>query len=347
MRRRLAEKRIKCLLLTKPANVTYVTGFSGEDSWAVVVKRAVYLVTDSRYTEQAHGECVNCRIIQRTGSLAEAMAKLVKKLKTVRTVSVEDATSVAELEALKKQVKARLRTVSGVIESVRSIKDNSEVLAIKRAGRIAAQALKKTVQAIKPGITENELAGLLDFQIRKLGAVNSFPTIVAFGANASRPHHQPSTRKLKKNDTILIDFGVRYKGYCSDITRCLVVGRPGSLYKKVYNAVRQAQQAAIKMIKAEVEITKVDAAARKVIAEHDLPVYGHGTGHGLGLEIHEGPVVAQKRKGRLKAGQVITIEPGVYIPGKLGVRIEDDIIVTRNGCKILSSNCPYPALPAV
>jgi len=220
-------------------------------------------------------------------------------------------------------------------------------LAIKRAGRIAAQALKKTVQTIKPGITENDLAGLLDFQIRKLGAINGFPTIVAFGANASRPHHQPSMRKLKKNDTILIDFGAGYKGYCSDITRCFIIGRPGSLYKKVYNAVRQAQQAAIKMIKAGVEITKVDAAARKVIAEHDLPVYGHGTGHGLGLEIHEGPVVAQKRKGRLKAGEVITIEPGVYIPGKLGVRIEDDILVTRNGCKILSSNCPYLALPAV
>jgi Xaa-Pro aminopeptidase len=347
VRRQLTKRRINCLLLAKPANVTYVTGFSGRDSWAVLTKRSLYLLTDSRYTEQARVECVNCRIIERTGSLAEAVAKLVKKLKTVRTISVEDTTSVAELEALKKQVKARLRTVSGVIESVRSIKDNSEVLAVKRAGRIAAQALMKTTRAIKPGITENELAGLLDFQIRKLGATNSFPTIVAFGANASRPHHQPSMRKLKKNDTILIDFGAGYKGYCSDITRCLVVGRPSSLYKKVYNAVRQAQQAAIKMIKAGVEITKVDTAARKVIAEHDLPVYGHGTGHGLGLEIHEGPVVAQKRKGRLKAGQVITIEPGVYIPGKLGVRIEDDILVTRNGCKILSSNCPYLALPVV
>jgi len=185
---------------------------------------------------------------------------------------------------------------------------------------------------------------MLNFQIRKLGATNSFDTIVAFGPNASRPHHQPGKNKLKQNDTVLIDFGAKYKGYCCDITRCFTVGRLTAFYKKVYNIVEQAQTAATKMVKAGVEIVRVDAAAREVICKNDLPVYGHGTGHGLGLEIHELPYIKAESKGRLKAGQVITIEPGVYIPGRLGVRIEDDILITETGYKILTRNYPHRPL---
>ncbi len=347
IRRRLNEKKINCLIVTKPANVTYTTGFLGDDSWAVITKGRVYLLTDSRYTEQAQKECSCCRIVQRVDSLAQAVAKLVKKLKSVSAsggVTVEKSTALADFEAVKKNVKARLKSVANIIESVRSGKDSSEIAAIKTAGSIAAQALKQTRRYIKPGITENELAGMLNFQIRKLGATNSFDTIVAFGPNASRPHHQPGRKKLKQKDTILIDFGVKYKGYCSDITRCFAVGRPTTFYKKVYDVVEQAQAAAIKIVKAGVEISRVDAAAREVIGSSDLPVYGHGTGHGLGLEIHELPFLKADGKGKLKAGQVITIEPGIYIPGKVGVRIEDDILVTQTGCRILTCNCPHSPL---
>ena len=347
IRRRLNEKKINCLIVTKPANVTYTTGFLGDDSWAVITKGRVYLLTDSRYTEQAQKECSCCTIIQRADSLAQAVAKLVKKLKSVSAsggVAVENSTSLTDFEAVKKNMKTRLKSVANIIEFVRSRKDSSEIAAIKTAGSIAARALKQTRRYIKPGITENELAGMLDFQIRKLGATNSFDTIVAFGPNASRPHHQPSKRRLKQKDTVLIDFGAKYKGYCCDITRCFTVGRPTTFYKKVYDVVQQAQAAAIKMVKAGVEISRVDAAAREVIDGSDLPVYGHGTGHGLGLEIHELPFLKAESKGRLKAGQVITIEPGVYIPGKLGVRIEDDILVTETGSKILTRNCPHSPL---
>ena len=339
--RELSKKNINCLIVTKPANVTYTTGFSGDDSWAVITARAVYLVTDSRYTEQAENECAYCRIIQRTNSLAGAVAKLLKKLKSVQTVAVGKSASLAEFGELKRSVKARLKTVANIIESIRSSKDSSEIAAIRAAARIAAQALGKTRQYIEPGITENELAGMLDFQIRKLGARNSFETIIAFGPNASRPHHQPGTRKLKKNDTILIDFGAKYKNYCCDLTRCFVIGRPTTFYKKVYDAVQQAQAAAINTVKAGVEMVQVDAAAREVIGRHDLPVYGHGTGHGFGLEIHELPFLKAESKGKLKAGDVITIEPGVYIRGQLGVRIEDDILVTDTGHKILTRICPH------
>lgn len=345
IRRRLNELKINCLIVTKPANVTYTTGFSGDDSWAVIAHRAAYLLTDSRYLEQAKTECPACRIIERAGPLTEAAGKLVKKLRSVRTVAVEKSAGLDVFGALKRQVEARLKTVGNVIETFRRCKDGGEIAAIKKAGQIAAKALEETVKHLKRGITENELAGMLDLQVRKLGARSSFETIVAFGPNASRPHYQPGGRKLKKNDTILIDFGARYKNYCCDLSRCFAVGSATALYRKVYDVVCQAQTAALKMVKAGVEIRQVDAAARRVISKYGLPVYGHGTGHGLGLEVHEEPVVAKNIKAKLQAGHVITVEPGVYIPGKLGVRIEDDVLVTETGCKILTRNCPHSLLP--
>ena len=182
---------------------------------------------------------------------------------------------------------------------------------------------------------------MLDLQIRKLGVKNGFDTIVAFGPNASRPHHQPGRRKLKKKDSVLIDFGAQYKGYRSDITRCFCFGGATAFYRRVYDVVEQAQAAAISLIKDGADMIKVDAAARKVIADSGLPVYGHGTGHGIGLEIHENPFLKLNGKGKLQAGQILTIEPGVYIPGRIGVRIEDDCLVTETGCKILTRNCPH------
>ncbi len=340
VRRRLNKKKIDCLIVTKPANVTYTTGFSGDDSWAVITHRSVYLLTDSRYIEQAQNQCPHCKIIQRTASMTKEIAKLLKKLKSFQTVTVESSTSIASFKALKRAVKARLKVVANIIESARSSKEAGEIAAIKTAARIATRALKQTLRYVKPGVTENELAGRLDFQIRRLGGASNFDTIVAFGANASQPHYQTGSRKLKKNDCVLIDFGVRYKNYCCDLTRCFVVGRPTAFYKKVYTVVQEAQAAAIKMIRPGVEIRQVDAAARGVISRNKMPVYGHGTGHGLGLEIHEQPIISADSKDKLQAGMVFTVEPGVYIPGKLGVRIEDDILVTKTGCKILSCNCP-------
>jgi len=336
IRYQLRKKRIKSLLVTKPANVTYITGFSGDDSWVLFTDRVVYLLTDSRYTEQAKSQCPACIIIERDKPIVEAVAELVKKLKSVRTITVEKSISLAVFEVLKKHVKARIKTVADIIESARCIKDKSELVAIAAASRIAAKALRQTFKYIKPGVTESELAGRLDFQIRKAGAANSFETIVAFGPNASRPHHQPTSGKLRKNDTVLIDFGVKHKGYCCDITRCFVVGRSNPFYMKVYDTVQQAQTAAIKMLKPGVAAKKVDAAAREVIRKRGFPVYGHGTGHGIGLEIHEVPVISAAGKAKLQPGMVFTIEPAVYIPRKLGIRIEDDVLITKTGCKILT-----------
>ncbi len=347
VRKGLAGNKADCLVVTKPANVTYLTGFTGDDSWAVVLSaesetspkggpRGVILVTDSRYSEQAAEQCRLCSIVERKDSMVKTVARMLQNQRPKRKAAVEKSMSVAEFQELNKQLKGRLKSVSLIVESARRTKDDGEVAAIRAAAKIAARAFEQTRRLIRPGLSENELAGIVDFQIRKLGGRNSFETIVAFGANGSRPHHQPTDRKLSKNDTVLIDFGVRYKGYCCDVTRCFSVGRPALLYRRVYAVVEQAQAATLKMVRAGAEISTVDAAAKEVIKKSDLPVYSHGTGHGLGLEVHELPVVSNKTKGKLQAGDVITVEPAVYIPGNLGVRIEDDILVTQEGYLMLT-----------
>lgn len=327
---------VNCLIITRPANVTYVTGFSGEDSWAIVLSKSVVLFTDSRYVEQARQECKRCRIIVRKEGMFKTVAAFLQNRRRLKA-AIEKTTSIAEFEQLKKQLKVRLKTAANIVEKARRTKDQNEIAAIKAAAKIAANAFKNTRRRIHPGMTENTLAGILDFEIRKLGAYNSFETIVAFGPNASKPHHRPTNRKLRENDSILIDFGVRLNGYCCDITRCLTVGKISPLYLKVYAAVRKAQLAAMNIVKAGVEIKKVDSAARAVIKKQRLPVFGHGTGHGLGLEVHESPSISPKSQGNLQAGDVITIEPGIYMPGRLGVRLEDDILITNKGYILLTN----------
>jgi len=331
-----------CLIVTKPANVTYITGFTGSESWAVVSPKAVYLITDSRYVQQAADQCRLCRIIERKGSMVEAVAGLLRKRRQIKAAAVEKTTSVADFEGLKSRLTCRLKAAGGIIESVRRTKDDSEIAAIRAAAKIAARAFEGALGQIRPGLSENQVAGIVDFRIRKFGGKSSFETIVAFGANAARPHHQPTGRKLRSNDTVLIDFGVRHNGYCCDLTRCFAVGRESTLYSRVYAAVGAAQAAALKVVRAGVEIRQVDAAAREVIRKSSLPVYGHGTGHGLGLEVHELPAVSNRAEGTLKAGDVITIEPAVYMPGRLGVRIEDDILVTQDGYVVLSRPPDFP-----
>ena len=336
----IARLKADCLIATKPANVAYLTGFTGDDSWAIILPRAVVLVTDSRYTEQAAAQCQTCRIVERKEAMAKAIAELLRNRRGIKTAAVEKSTSLAVFESLRKHLPCRLKGAEGIVESARRKKDDSEVSAIRAAAKIAARAFERVLRQVKPGLTENELAGIVDFEIRKAGGNNSFETIVAFGPNASRPHHQPTSRKLRKNDTVLIDFGSRLNGYCCDLTRCFPVGTAGGLYIKVYSAVKQAHAAALKMVKEGVEISSIDAAAKEIIKKAGLPVYGHGTGHGLGLEVHELPVVSNRTKGALRVGDVITIEPAVYIPGRLGVRIEDDCLVTNDGGVVLTANCP-------
>jgi Xaa-Pro aminopeptidase len=340
IRKLLNRKQIAALLVTCPANVTYTTGFLGDDSWVVISSRTVHLLTDSRYTEQARRQCRNCRIIARKEPMAEAAAKLLRKTKGKKAIAVESSTTLEQLVQLKKYYKRRIKNVSGIVESLRRQKGDTEVAAIKAAIRIASRALQGVRRRIKPGITESELAGRIEFEIRKLGAQCSFETIVAFGANAAEPHHKSGKKRLRKNDTVLIDFGVKLNGYCCDLTRCFAVGRATRQYAKAYEAVEQAKKSAIKKIKAGVDVREVDRAARETIRRYGFKPHGHGTGHGLGLEVHEQPVISDRTNGKLEAGDCVTIEPGIYIPGRFGIRLEDDVLVTKTGCSVLSRNCP-------
>lgn len=335
IRSAMRRQKIDALVVTNRANVTYLTAFSGEDSWAIITPHQVYLLTDSRYTTQAHKECLLCKIIQRKGPITKTVEKTLSRSKSIKTIGAENTITVALFDKLKKLFPSAIRKTNNLIESVRMYKDPGEVAAIRIAAKIAQTALENIIDNIKPGLTETQLAALLDLQIRWLGSYPSFETIVAFGSNAARPHHRPGSRKLKKNDTILIDFGATHKGYRSDLTRCFAVGKVSRFYAKVYKALWHGQQAAIEAIHPGVDASSVDRAAKNVLKKYNLPLYGHGTGHGLGLEVHEAPIVSPS-KNILESGQIITIEPGVYLPGKFGIRIEDDILITKTGANLLS-----------
>ena len=333
----LKKLNVDAMLITTSSNISYLSGFTGHDSWMIVGSSQNYLITDSRYTEQAQKQCSHCKVIERKTSLSDASAEILNKIESIKLVGIEDDVRLDVYKLIRKKLNARLTDVKNVVEKLRQIKDDNEIAFIKKAGDIAISALRQTLEEIKCGMSECHVAAMLDYNIRKQGSKPGFDTIVAFGANASQPHYQPGTVKLKKNDTILIDFGARYNGYTCDITRCFVFGKANKKYMAAYNAVLAAQQAAITKVAAGISVGEVERAARDVIAKAGLPQYGHGTGHGIGLDIHELPIVSEKASvSKLIAGQIITIEPGVYIPGSLGIRIEDDVVVTKKGYTLLT-----------
>ncbi len=344
---KMADEDVDALLLTSPENVTYATLFSGDDSWVLVGRKKIWLITDSRYTEQAQGECVGCEIIERKGTICEALAKILAKNKSIKSVGIERGISLLNFNTLESRLSAKLKAVSNIAGNLRQCKDAFEISCIKKAAMIARKVLDTALLHLSVSMTESELAGFIEFEMRKNAVVPAFETIVAFGANASRPHHRPTAKKLKTNDTILIDYGVKYKGYCCDITRCFAVGKVSDAYHRAYNAVLEAQAAAIEAVKPGVSMSQADEAARKVIKAAGQPDFGHGTGHGLGLNIHEAPTIYRASRQQFQPGQVVTIEPGIYIPGKFGIRIEDDVIVTETGCKILTRDENSPQLEVI
>ena len=337
VRRYCRQAGVDALIVMGVENVRYITGFRGHDSWVLVLGRSVVLITDSRYTEQAQTECAGCRIVQRKGGLAKEAEAILSKTKDISVLGVEDSCSVALLKGIRKAISLTVKPVSLSVEKVRMVKTDGEVALIRKASIIAFNAMEWALGQLKVGMTELELAALYEYRLSAYGAKVGFETIACFGANGSRNHHQPGKRKLKKNDTILLDFGAHYQGYISDTTRCYAFGKVTAFYRNVYETVARAQKAAIGAVRAGVKVCDVDAAARAVIEASGLPVYGHGTGHGLGMQVHELPYLSKTdRKGRLQAGEVVTIEPGIYLPGKLGVRLEDDVLVTETGCQIVS-----------
>jgi Xaa-Pro aminopeptidase len=281
-------------------------------------------------------------VAERKGPLTKKVEELLALQKGVKALGVEDSCTIATLAGIRKALSVKVWPVRNVVENIRMVKSEAEVRLIQRAGRIAFDAMEWALAQIKPGITERQLAALYDYRLSAYNATPGFETIACFGPNGSRNHHQPGARKLKKTDTILLDFGANYDGYTSDITRCFAVGKPSDFYCRAYQAVARAQKAAIAAIRPGAKVCEVDAAARKVIADTGLPVYGHGTGHGLGLQVHEMPCLSgQDTKTTLKVGHVVTVEPGIYLSGMFGIRLEDDVLVTEKGAKVLSRDSRF------
>jgi Xaa-Pro aminopeptidase len=338
----MVKERVGAMLLTNPFNVRYFSGFTGEDSYLLVGGRWVRLLTDSRFTEQAKLDCPGIPAVIRTGRMTLAIQAVFAKF-PVRVLGIEgDHVTISMQSALAKALKPRLKALGSQVGAFREVKDDTELAAINRAVRAAQQGFELLVAggaAKFVGRTERQVAAELEYLMKTHGAEKpSFDTIVAAGAHAALPHHQPGDTRIRRGDSVLIDWGAMAGGYCSDLTRVVFTGKIPAQLARMYDVVHRAQQAGFSAVKAGVACQAVDAAARAVIAEAGLgEAFGHGLGHGLGLEIHEAPGLGKTAKGELSAGMVVTVEPGVYLPGVGGVRIEDDVLVTKDGCRRLTS----------
>ena len=330
------------IIITNAFNRRYLSGFHGTAGTLLASHSKLILATDSRYTEQAAGEAPNWEVRDITNR-ADWLAELVAELGIKKLAFEADDITLASHAKLQKQfanknVSVELVPTTKLVSRLRSVKDAGELAQLEKAVQIGDMAFTKTAEAIKIGQTEREVAFMFEFNARELGAeALSFPTILASGANAAKPHHKPSDYKIQAGETIVFDCGVLYDGYCSDLTRTLVVGEHDSKIAEVYNVVLEAQTRGTEAVKAGLLGREVDAVAREVIKDAGYSDYfGHGLGHGVGLEVHEEPYLAPRGEAPLEVGAVVTVEPGIYIPDWGGVRIEDMVVVTENGARTLS-----------
>jgi Xaa-Pro aminopeptidase len=341
--KKLAEMKVEALLVTAPANVRYLSGFTGEDSALLVGQRWAVLLTDGRFATQVQRECPALEVHIRRGAMAQAVS-VVLRGRRVRRLGLEAEHATLEFREKLAEVIGGKKLVAthGLVTELRCRKDESEIATIVRAVRIAERAfLGLTASGAKAFVGRGEaaVAGELEYRMRQLGAEGaSFPTIVAAGANAALPHYWPGGRAIRKGQPVLIDWGARFAGYCSDLTRVVFTGRIPPQVGRIYEVALAAQKAGIAAIRAGRALKAVDAAARNLIVEAGFgEQFGHGLGHGIGLEIHEAPAVSWRSTDRLAAGEVVTVEPGIYLPGVGGVRIEDDVLVQAGGGRLLSS----------
>lgn len=343
---RLARGRAVCstILISNAFDVEYLTGFNGADSYLLIGQDFNILVTDSRYTEQAGIQCgPDVQIFTRKGPMSKAVALALKGTGTRRLGVQSLHITVAMAEALGDLLgKKTLVLLKPFVDQLRMIKDDGELAVMRKAYRIAVDAFSELAgrgAAYWTGRTELQISAELDYLMVSAGASKSaFDTIVAAGESASMPHYSTAGRKIRSGQAVLLDFGARYMGYCSDLTRVVFIGKISPRISEIYKTVHAAQQAAIEAIRPGVKASKVDALARSIVADAG---YGenflHSLGHGLGLEVHEMPTLSAASTTVLKKGMVVTVEPAIYIPRLGGVRIEDDVEVTSSGARLLGA----------
>ena len=331
---------LDAMLLTSEANCYYATGFMGEGI-ALVTRRGSWYFTDSRYTEAADKAIGNAAVIREVSRERPFSALINEALAAsgAEKVGFEDQRmTVAEHTVYSEKLHCTLTPASSLMTELRGSKDEEELSCMTAAQRIAEGALEQILKEIRPGMTEKEIAARLNYLMVSAGAEKtSFDTIVASGPNGSMPHAVPGMRKVREGDFITMDFGCVYKGYCSDMTRTVALGRPSDEMRNVYDIVLQAQLAGIAAAKAGVTGAAIDGAARKVIQDAGYGAYfGHSFGHSLGIDIHEAPNAAPGNDKPMPDGAVISAEPGIYLPGKFGVRIEDVMILRPDGAQVIT-----------
>ena len=332
----LAEAKLDRFLVTDLTNVRYLTGFTGTNGACVCGPGVRLFLTDFRYTERAAAEVEGWETLTIGNDWLKGIAERLRG----RTGFEDDEVSVRLLGKLKEKLSegTELVAAGGQVEKLRRVKDTEELAAIAEASKLTDEVWTWALEQGFVGRPEREVARTTEARIRELGADPSFPAIVAAGSNGALPHAEPGEREIGRGELVVFDMGAKLDGYCSDGTRTFATGDPGEEGQAVYEVVRQAQAASLEAIRAGVKGEEPDAAARRIIddagyGEH----FGHALGHGVGLEVHEGPRLAQRSDDVLASGEVVTVEPGVYLPGKLGVRIEDLVVVTEDGLRNLSS----------
>lgn len=351
LRKSIKKEHIDTFMVLVQENRRYLSGFTGEDTQFDESAGALFitgeqqvLATDFRYDTQARSETPLFEVFRHREGLAKALPEILKSLGTERLGFESIRMSVMERRRIedhlkKAKMKVELVATAGLVEQSRMVKSAAETAAIRKALHLAENAFERITPLLKPGISEKEAAWALEKEMRESGAEGvSFPVIAAFGENSALPHAIPGGRRLKAGEPVLFDWGARLDGYCSDISRSFCIGKPDALFKKIFRAVRDAQQRAIEAIHADTGTREVDGVARSLIRRRGFKGrFGHGLGHGVGLAIHEAPRLGPSAKDTLIApGMVFTVEPGIYIPEWGGIRLENMVVIKKDGAEVLN-----------
>ncbi|WP_347862769.1 Xaa-Pro peptidase family protein [Salimicrobium sp. PL1-032A] len=333
IRESMDNENIDGLLIMSDKNRRYITGFTGTSGAVLITATSAKLVTDFRYVEQANDQVEGFEIVEHKGPISKEIAEQFQKEEAKRIGFEKDHMTYGIYESFNTMIDGEMVPVSGMIEDLRLIKTSEEISVLKDAAKIADDAFNHILSFIKPGVREIDVSNELEFFMRKQGATSSsFDIIVASGYRSALPHGVASEKTIESGELVTLDFGALYKGYCSDITRTIAVGDISEKQKEIYATVLEAQKAGMTGLKAGMTGKEADALTRDVIKEKGYGEYfGHSTGHGIGLDVHEGPGLSHRSDVELKPGMVVTVEPGIYVQGVGGCRIEDDTVITENG----------------
>ncbi len=334
--------QIDALLVTRDPNITYLTEFPASESWLLITPRRVFYLTDFRYVLEAKKNLKKEITVKHyQGSINEAACRLAHELKVKRLGIEEQHLTLSQYKLLKSKCPKSVNLVptQKIVENLREIKDQNEIGKIREALKIHHQTQSWLKKYLKSGLSEEKVLLELEHFVKSKGVGFSFDPIIASGPNSCYPHAKVTQRKISQRDLVLVDMGIDYQGYKSDLTRLFFFGKIAPLIQEVHDCVYEAQQRAIAKVKAGQQISEVDGAARNYLASRKLAkFFGHALGHGVGLEIHESPRVSAQNKSLLKENMVITIEPAVYIPNKFGIRLEEMVLVKKDGCEVLSAH---------